>query len=181
MCLLASWHSQTSIQDTGPRQHHLKPIDILFDFDFVLPLKHVHFIFAFNRSDFTEMSSSDRHGRRLGTASFAKNVHRNNVAQCGPYEFIVCHDFDSPKLGVFDSGLKCLRTVDCKDLVGICCNSKFVFGLWDTSHSYNYPYRHRQVPDLHAIQHETHKSRHMIQVHHVHTLSEVICLRVPKE
>ena len=58
------------------------------------------------------------------------------MAQCALDQFIMWYDYASPKLCVYNSSMHRLRNVACKRYSAICCNSKFVFCLFDkTSHS----------------------------------------------
>ena len=80
------------------------------------------------------MSYFDRLGRLISTDILECGVLQDNVVQCAPSEFFVCLEpaSDSRMLSVFNSKLTCLRDVDCKSFWNICCNIKFVFGLWNS-------------------------------------------------
>ena len=156
----------------------LKPIDIRASYDFIVPLENGQRIVTFksghSRADETiQMSCFDRIGRLLGSNKLKCNVRRENVAQCAPNQFVVCHDSDSFKLSVFNSSLQRLRTVDCKKFSNICCNSKFVFGMWDAYDSFE------ADSDDDDDEQEEEDSAHRIQVHHLDTLSKAFGLRVP--
>ena len=73
---------------------------------------------------------------------------------------------------MYDSDLRCLRKVKCKYLWRICCNSKFVFGLFE---SYDSNDSDEDDNDEQEEEHLTEK----IQVHHLGTLSEAFELRLP--
>ena len=171
--------------------NELKAVDIRADYDFLLPFEHgqkiVAFQWCFVNGDFdkcyTQMSCFDLLGRQIGTGTVRRRVERDNVVQSGPSEFVVCHFSKSPELSVFNSDLHCMRTVRCKYFTNICCNSKFVFGLWDTREKYdpNCPYSNIHGPyDDNKEQEEQH-SPLRIQVHHLDTLSEAFALLVPKK
>ena len=157
-------------------------IGIRDEYDFVLPLEHGQRIVGFKwhretslftkEKSFMRMSCFGQLGRLIGSANLKHYVERQNVAQCDPNQFVVCHDFDSPKLSVFNSSLQCLRTVDCKKFSNICCNSKFVFGLWNTYESFN---SDNEEPE------EDEYSSHRIQARHVDTLSKAFELVAPEK
>ena len=134
-------HVQRPLKKVDFASTELKPIDIRAHYDFLLPLEHGQRIVLFNRhlecddfeKCFTQMSCFDRHGRLLGTVNIEHHVERENVVQCSPNEFVVCHYSYSPELSVYNSELKRSRNVGCKNFSHTCCNSKFVFGLWNTS------------------------------------------------
>ena len=157
----------------------LKPVDIRSDYDFLLPLEHGQRIVAFKRildSDdvqcFTKVSCFNRLGRLIHFNIMGRHVQQENVAQSGPSEFGLFTFSETAELSVYDSHLNCLRFVRCfKNFSTICCYDKFVFGLWDMSDAYNHQYRRNYEQD----------SRQWIQVHHLHTLNEVFCMRVPNE
>ena len=120
--------------------NELTPIDVRVDYDFVLPLEHGRRLVAFEwvniqeqflkEESYSKMTCVDRLGRLLCSDYLNKHrVRRQDVAQCGPNQFVMCYDSESPKLSVFNSSLHRLRTVECKKFSNICCNSKFVFGL----------------------------------------------------
>ena len=128
------------------------------------------------------MSCFDRLGRLIRTNILENHVQRGNVVQSGPSEFVVCHYSYMPELRVYDSDLQLLRDVRCIDLSNICCNSKFVFGLWDTRDSSpaNDAYIHYFQENINSEDNEQEKqySRQRIQVYQLDTLSEVFELRV---
>ena len=77
-------------------------------------------------------------------------------------------------LSLYNSNLTCLRDIVCKKFRDICCNSKFVFGLW------------RYVDDSDDDDEDNNEqdkrsSGQWIQVHHLDTLNEAFELRVPKK
>ena len=182
----------------------LKPIDIRAEYDFVLSLEHGQRIVTFKSDDEydfdepTQISCFDRLGRLIGTEKLECDVWRENVAQSGPNQFVVCHESDTFKLSVFNSSLHCLRTVDCKNFWNICCNSKFVFGLWDTDNEdyyddYDYDDDDDEDDDddfnvdsddsdeqEEEEEEEEEYSSHRIQVRHLDTLSKAFELCVPE-
>ena len=87
-----------------------------------------------------------------------------------------------PQLIVYDTDWQCLRNADCKDFSSICSNSKFVFGVWQTSVRPDVfgPYRRYDTPDSDDVKQERY-SRRRIQVHDLNTLREAFGLRVPKK
>ena len=89
----------------------------------------------------------------------------------------MCHGFDPFKLSVYNSSLQCLRSVECKSFSKICCNSKFVFGVWDTGRSYETD----SDDDDNNGQKQEEYSTQRIQVRHLDTLSKAFCLVVPKK
>ena len=118
---------------------------------------------------FTKMTCIDRLGRSVRV--LPNLVKREQVAQCGPSEFVVSHYVTErePEMSVYDSDLHCLHHIRCvKCFSDICCNSKFVFGLWDTGDSYE-PNKEDGYATL------------RIQVLYLHTLSEAFGLRVPRK
>ena len=139
-------------------------------YEFVLPLDQGRCVVAFTNCTndelikyTTQMCSFDRLGRLLGSDSLYQPVDQACVAQCGPNEFVVCADKYPPELGVYDSHLQCLRTVRCfQTFSSLCCNSKFVFGLWQHLRGANNPYQKRSI-----------------QAYHLDTLSEAFGLEVP--
>ena len=171
----------------------LKPVDIRSDYDFVLPLDHGQHIVTFNlyfensddKTNFTIMSCFDRLGRLKGKVTLQDLVDRDNVAQYGPNQFIVCHFTKTPELSVYDSYLKCLRNEDWTNFSSICCNSKFLFGLWDTSDASDPPIDsdnedHDEEDDGNGEQQEQY-SRRLILVCHLDTLMTAFGLRVPEK
>ena len=159
----------------------LKPIDIRAEFDFVLPLEHGQRIVTFKRytkkdryRDATQMSCFDRLGRLLGFEDLEYDVMRGHAARSGPNQFLVCYDFDSPKLSVYNSSLHRLRIVECINFEDICCNSKFVCGLCnyaDDDYYFNFASDEQEAKPL----------SQRIQVLHLDSLSEAFGLRVPKK
>ena len=126
----------------------LKRVDIRTDYDFVLPLNRgqciVTFKWFYHKDDFercfTQISSFDWAGRLIGSSSDLElHVEQQNVAQCGPHTFVLCDGPNYPQLSVYNSRLSCLRKVECRNSSTICCNSKFVFGLW-AKQNYDYEY-----------------------------------------
>ena len=176
---------QLPFDELGFDSVEFKPVDIRvdIDFDFVQPLEHGHRIvvfkqfhseFDFERS-YTEMSCFDQLGRLTATDTLDRHVQQVNVVQCGPSAFVVCHESNSssPKLSVYDSttGLKRLRTASCKGFSSICCNSKHVFGLWESYER-----------DSDDGEKETENcTRQRIQVHRLDKLNEAFGLLVPEE
>ena len=174
----------------------LKALDIRADYSFLLPLEDGERIVAvklfFESNDFarsfTQMSCFDQLGRVLSTNCFAIHVQRENVVQCGPSEFVICHNFSFPALIVYNSDLKLLRHARCKDFSSICCNSKFVFGLWNTDKTYeeedpssgDYEADSDDDEDDDEEDYDDENSSQKIRVHHLDTLSKAFCLLVPK-
>ena len=161
----------------------LNLIDIRVDYNFLLPLEHGQRIVAFkwhhNNRHFQkekqpciQMSCFDRLARLIGSANLEHNVERQNVAHCGPNQFVVCYDFRSPKLSVYNSSLHRLRNVDCKNFSNICYNSAFVFGLWNTYESFDSDNDWPEEEDY---------SSHRIQVRHLGTLSKAFDLVAPEK
>ena len=134
----------------------LKPVDIRSNCHFALPLDRGQRIVIFDQYyesfDFTQMSSFDRLGRLLGKCTLRRHVDREQVAQCGPRQFIVYHFTDSSEFSVFDSDLKRLRNVSCKKGFGL---------AWENNGAQQEQYTR------------------MIQAYHLDTLSEAFPLRVP--
>ena len=171
---LAFAHIQLPFNKLDISTNALKAVDICADFDFLLPLEHGQRIVAFqsnadiedDESYITKVACFDR------LISISRQIHlvsdhviRSDVAQCGPNEFVVSCFTDEPEMRVYDSDLRCLRKVQCKYFSRICCNSKFVFGLFDTDDDGQ----------------EEAFSNQRVQVHHLDTLSEAFELRVLDE
>ena len=174
-------HIQLPFAKLNFASSELTPVNIRSAYDFLVPLEHGERIVAFKVLHklvnetffewFTVISCSDR----LGLNELGRNcddilkhiVQQENVVQCGPSEFVVCHQPapGSRMLSVYNSKLTCLRYVDCKSFSNICCNSKFVFGLWNSDDDDD----------------DERFSGQRIQVHHLDTLSEAFELRVPKK
>ena len=183
-------HIQLPFKKLDITSSELKPVDIRARFNFLLPLEDGERIVAFkcflNSKDvhkcFTLMSCFDRHGRLIKTEKLPRHIAQRNVVQSAPSEFLVSHCSNySHELSVYDSDLKCLRIVCCKNFSNICCNSKFVFGLWDESVPSSSSLNRRQ-PESHADGEENDKyASRRIQVLHLDTLSEAFALRVPKK
>ena len=186
-------HVQLPFKKLDMASAELKAIDIRADYDFLLPLDHGQRVVLFNRhldwddfeKCFTQMSCFDRLGRLEGINSVEHHVKDGNVAQCGPKTFVVCHYSYLAELGVYDSELKCLRNTGCKNYYSsICCNSKFVFGMWDSSETSdeNDSYNGHQSADSDDDDDEDEQhSSQRIRVHHLDTLSEAFGLRVPEK
>ena len=130
------------------------------------------------------MSCYDQLGRLISTKCFALHVQRDNVVQCGPSEFVMCHYPSLPMLTVYNSDLKLLRQASCKDFSSICCNSKFVFGLWNTDKTYEeddpLSGYHEADSDNDEDDDDNENSSQKIRVHHLDTLSKAFSLLVPK-
>ena len=164
----------------------LKPIDIPIDFEFVLPLEHGQRIVTFSHVSeskdvdkcFTQMRCFDQLGRLIAADTVDRHVTPFDVVKSGPNEFVAFHYFCGlPELFVYNSELSRVRGVGCKDFSSISCNSKFVFGLWNSD---------GDDDDGDFLRNEQEKlffssSCQFIQVHHLDTLSKAFCLRVPKE
>ena len=185
-------HIQLPFDKVDFASTELKPVDIRVAYDFLLPLENGQHIVAFKRvfsslefdKCYTQMSCFDQLGRLTGTDVLQRHVQPEHVVECGPSEFVVYYYSILPTLSVFNSALKRLRKSRCKNFSSICCNSKFVFGLWDTSA------RNREsdpnICDQEAYSDDDNDDdenhlRQWILVHHLDTLSEVLRLRVPKK
>ena len=176
-------HIQLPLKHLDIASAELKRVEILTDWDFLLPLNSGYGIVAFehcrlNEELVTKMTSFDRAGRIIGLSDNRKlskklNVKRGTVSQCAPNEFVLLNGQDDPELCVLDSSLTCLRTARCRSFKSVCCNSKFDFGLWDDNNE--------DVDDYNDDSDEQleHYSSLRIQVHHLDTLSEAFELRVP--
>ena len=133
---LAFAHFQLPFKKLQFTSTELKPVDARSDYDFVLPLdegqRFVTFTQMRKEKRFSQMSCFELAGRLI-CYTLAPNVKQQEVAQCGPSEFVVCHYSNySHELSVFDSAsMKRLRNVRCKDFSKMCCNSNLVFGLWN--------------------------------------------------
>ena len=178
-------HIQLPFKKLDLYTDELEAVEIRADFDFLLPLEHGQRIVAFklhykseDSEEVTQMSCFDRLGRLIGSQYLDHLVQRGNVAQCGPSEFVVCHYSDSPELSVYDSDLKCLRNTGCMNYSAICCNSKFVFGLWDWGDRHDYYYEPDDDDDD-SDEQQAQYSRQRIQVLHLDTLNDAFGLRVP--
>ena len=117
--------------------NEFKQFDNHTTFNFCLPLEHGERIITFkyhrkNGKLATLMSCFDRLGRLIATDYLDHLVTQGDVAQGAPDQFIMSYDRDSPKLCVYNSSMHRVRTFPCKKFSAICCNSKFVFGVWDT-------------------------------------------------
>ena len=173
---LAFTHIQVPFKKLDIASTELKPVDIRVDYDFLLPLEHGERIVAFKRflerNDyehcFTQMSSFDRLGRLTASESVRHHVERDQVVQCGHSEFVVRHNLLLHRLSMFDSDLNCVRRVACKPFSNICCNSKFVFGLWSGGS--------RLYPESNKVDDNV-----RIAACHVDTLTEAFGLRVPEK
>ena len=173
--------------------NELTPIDIRVDYDFVLPLEHGQRIVAFKwyytgqfatQKYFMRMSCFDQLGRLIGTDNLDYYVKRQNVAQCGPNQFVVFYDVTYNdessvefKLSVYNSSLHRLRSVDCNKFTDICCNSKFIFGLCDAYESDD----EDGSEDNDDEPEEEECARTWIQVCHLDTLRTSFCLVVSDE
>ena len=156
----------------------LKQVNMCANFDFLLPLNDGQRIITFKvnkygSSRYSTISCFERLGRQIGEVTLQNEVKKDIVAQCGPGEFIVCHSteqervirlFMEYKLSVYDSDMKLLRNARCKTFSNICCNSKFVFGLWDDDYEREEEYSSKRI-----------------QVCHLDTLNEAFCLCVTKK
>ena len=126
---------QLPFKTLGINNTYLKPIDIRAAYDFVVPLEDGQLIVTFKShglNDETHISCYGRLPRSIASDMLECRLKRENVAPCAPDQFVVCHESDTFRLSVYNSSLQCVRSVECKDFSNICCNSKFVFGLWDT-------------------------------------------------
>ena len=165
-------HVQLPFNKVDFASSEFKSLDIPAGFySFVLPLNNGERIVAFRRvydpdqhKYRTHMSCYDRLDRLIFKGYVESAIKRNNAVQCGPTQFVANLHNPSPhqpNLSVYDWDLHCMRTRACKNFVSICCNSKFVFGLWNHS--------------------DDDRSSQMIVVHHLDTLSEASGLRLLKE
>ena len=166
---LAFAHFQFPFKKLQFDSTELKPADVRSDDDdFVLPLdegrRFVTFTQMRKEEHFTQMSCFDSTGRLICSKSLAPNVRKQDVSQCGRSEFVVCQYRDfSPTLCVYDLAFECLRDdVNFRNFRNICCNSKFVFGLWNAD-----IYDCGDEDSIHAC--------------HLDTLSEAFDLCVPKK
>ena len=188
---LAFSHIQLPFKHLDMISTDLKQVDILIDYDFLLPLNSGQCIVTFKQNtpqkdsirSFTHINSFDWAGRIIGSSEYiARRLHveLGTVAQCGPNEFVVSQGSDEPELLVYDSSLTRLRDTRCRSFSNICCNSKFVFGLWDTKNHYNCNYVSDSDDDDDNLEeeHVEQYSSLRIQVHHLDTLSEAFELRV---
>ena len=187
----------------------LKAIHIRTDYDFLLPLDHGQRIVLFNRylkrdlTGFTQMSCFDRLGRleginnvencveqedmlqyrQHGRLTDSIYVDKENVAQCGPSAFVVCHYASrTPQLSVYDTKVERLRHLGCNNYYSsICCNSKLVFGMWDAANKRDA--WTGQLGRRHSLDSEDSDrlaSSQRIQMHDLNTLREAAFdLRVP--
>ena len=191
--------------DMANSNSELKPVDIRTDFDFVLPLDNGQCIVTFkwfNEKDgfelcFTQINSFDLSGRLIGSSNGLRHhVDPKQVAQCGPNEFVVCGLDLHNEMKVFDSRMTNLRQAKCRNYANICCNSKFVFGLWDASDKHNYGYASDSDSDDddddddeeedyrgndYYKQDQVGCSSQRIQACHLDTLRSAFCLLVPEE
>ena len=153
----------------------LKPIDIRISYHFLFPLDHGERIVAVTHFEASmHKSCFDRLGRLLGSEEVDfSHFHQQNVAQCAPNRFVVCHILGSFMLSEYNSALHCLRRVRCKNFSHICCNSKFLFGLWDSTSYAKGSSEYDEQQDKYSTK--------MIQVHHLDTLSEAFGLHVPEK
>ena len=168
----------------------LKPVGIRPAYDFLLSLEHGERIIAFKELHkrvnedhfecFTIMTCFDRLGQSKSNDTLEYNVQQANVVQCGPSEFVVRHEpaHGSSKLSVYNSNLTCLRDVVCKSFSNICCNSEFVFGLWNSDDDDDDNDNDNDNDDNEL---DKRYSRQRIRVHHLDTLSEAFDLRVPNK
>ena len=177
-------HIQLPFKKVDFASTELKALDIRADYDFLLPLENGECIVAFKQfhnkrvteyiyKGFMQMSHFNRLGRLIGTDTLESYVLQYNVVQCGPSEFAVCFDpaSGSSILSVFNSNLTCLRDVVCKSFFNICCNSKFIFGLWNSNED--------DGDDEDDDDNENSSQR--IRGHHLDTLSKAFDLLVPQK
>ena len=185
-------HFQLPFKKLDFASAELKLVDFGTDNNFVLPLDHGQAFVTFKRcftSDSFEMRCFDWSGRLVGSLELGRHVEQAKVAQCAPNEFVVSRTPCLPELAVYNSALKRLRSVSCNDFSSICCNSQFVFGLWDTR-DVKYPsYRHYRTnshydDDDYEESYEQEKiqySSQRIEVRHLNTLRKAFGLRLPEE
>ena len=173
----------------------LKPVNILTDYDFLLPIDRGQCIVTFNRfydkdddeRCFTQINAFDWAGRLIGSSSRNLEFHVESakVAQYGPDEFVICDGPGYSQLSVYNSHLSCLRSVDCRNFTNICSNSEFVFGLWDAKDEHSDEYE-SVFSGLHAEDDYTDYaddqvgcSSQRIHACHFDTLRTAFCLLVP--
>ena len=153
----------------------LRPVDARSDYDFVLPLdegqRFVTFAQMRKEKHVTQMSCFDSVGRLICSKRLEAQFHPKRVAQCGPSEFVALSHSNPYELSVYDSALQLLRSVCyCRSFEQICCNSKFVFGLWQDKGGFDY----------NKGKEEQYSSR-MILLCQLDTLKEAFGLLVPAE
>ena len=168
-------HFQLPLATLGIDSNELKPVKIRAPYDFLLPLEHGQRIVKFKHffeiddiyKSFTQISCFDLHGHFIRTKTLKCHVQSKHVAQCGPSEFVVYHESGSPQLSVYNSALERLRNTSCNRFLSICCNSKFVFGVWNSS--------------AWSVEDKTVYTTQLIQVRHLDTLSQAFLLRLPEQ
>ena len=147
------------------------------------------------RKSTTSFTCFDRLGRQIAIETVKGVIEPNKVAQSCPDQFVVCNYFDLPMLSVYDSDLHCLRTVRCKMFATFSCNSKFVFGMWNTNdsnetdsddddddnHNDNNNDDNHNDNDNDDGEQEEEYSTEVIQVLNVDTLNKAFDLHVPKK
>ena len=157
----------------------LQPFYIDTDYyDHFLPLEYGQCIVAFKqflkyedvKKCFTQMSCFDPDGRLIAIDTVKGHVKRDHVVQSAPNEFFIRHYSELPMLSVYNSSLDMLAGSSCKNYSNICCNSKFVFGVWTMDADDDDDNNEQAKPS----------SSQQIQVHHLDTLSEAFVLIVPK-
>ena len=116
-----------------------KPVDIPAEFKSLMPLEHGERIIIFkveyedNKVYAMLISCFDRLDRLIGTDNLNRCLGQTNATECGPNQFAVHYNPDSPKLCLYNSSLQRLSNVSCERFLAICGNSKFVFGVRDTA------------------------------------------------
>ena len=170
----------------------LKPVDILVDYDFLLPLNSgygiVTFKWFYQNEDFerciTQINSFDWAERLIGSEDNLNfHIQQEKVSECGPNEFVLCDGPRYAQLRVYDSSLTCLRKAECRNLSTICCNSEFVFGLWDANDEQNDDYESDlgDYDEDDSDEQEEPCSSRRIQACHLDTLKTAFHLLVPKK
>ena len=147
-------------------------------YDFFLPLEQGKRIVAFKQfldgddveKRCTQMCCFDDNSRTIATGFVKHHVEREHCVQSAPSEFVIFHYWESPTLSVYNSSLEHLGGIRCKNYSNICCNSKFVFGLWTMDDD-----------DDDGDNNELEKAHQRIRVHHLDTLSEAFVLTVSKK
>ena len=175
---------QIPFKTLGITDTDLMPIDNRAAYDFVLPLEHGQRFVTFKSPEYedaTQMSCFDRLGRLIASHHLDCQLKRETVAPSGPSQFVVCHESDTFQLSVYNSSLHCLRNVECKKFSNICCNSKFVFGLWDEGDSYESDSDDDDDDEDDDEQEGQECSMTRIQARHLDTLSKAFSLRVPEK
>ena len=191
-------HIQLPLKHLDMASTEFKHFDIrVDDYAFLLPLSHGQRIVTFERFirdnglSFTQMRCFDQHGRLIGAETVECYVQQANVAQSGPDKFFICDGSHDPELILYDSCLNCLSTIECNNFSQICCNSQFLFGLWDRNDENGRNCESDSDDDDDNDddddgdddgdeQDEQYASRR-INVHYLDTMKKAFCLLVPEK